>query len=51
MKEYPSTEELRKVFDYVDGCLYWKIKPAACISIGMGYYGTREEALRVAEAI
>jgi len=34
MKEYPSTKELREVFDYVDGSLYWKIKVAACISIG-----------------
>ena len=28
MKPYPSTEELRQVFDYVDGSLYWKIKPS-----------------------
>ena len=34
MKEYPSTKELRKVFTYVDGFLYWKIKPAACVAIG-----------------
>lgn len=34
MKEYPSTEELRATFDYVDGCLYWKIKPAMCIFVG-----------------
>jgi len=34
MKPYPSTEELRDVFDYVDGCLYWKIKPSAAVSIG-----------------
>jgi len=34
MKPYPSTKELRDVFDYVDGCLYWKIKPCMAISIG-----------------
>jgi hypothetical protein len=34
MKKYPSTEELRQVFDYVDGCLYWKIKPNRNIPIG-----------------
>jgi hypothetical protein len=34
MKKYPSTEELRKTFDYIDGYLYWKIKPSACVSIG-----------------
>jgi hypothetical protein len=34
MKKYPSTEELRKVFEYVDGCLYWKIKPNRNIPIG-----------------
>ncbi len=34
MKQYPSTEELRQVFDYVDGCLYWKIKPCMAVSIG-----------------
>jgi len=34
MKPYPSTEELRQVFDYVDGSLYWKIKPCMAVSIG-----------------
>lgn len=34
MKAYPSTKELRNVFDYVDGCLYWKIKPNRNIPIG-----------------
>jgi len=34
MKPYPSTEELRQVFEYVDGCLYWKIKPNRNIPIG-----------------
>ena len=34
MKKYPSTEELREVFDYVDGCLYWKIKPSVKTKIG-----------------
>lgn len=34
MKEYPSTEELREVFDYVDGSLHWKIKPSVAINIG-----------------
>lgn len=34
MKKYPSTKELREVFDYVDGSLYWKIKPNRNIPIG-----------------
>jgi hypothetical protein len=34
MKPYPSTEELQNVFDYVDGYLYWKIKPNRNIPIG-----------------
>ena len=34
MKKYPSTEEIREIFDYVDGCLYWKIKPNRNIPIG-----------------
>lgn len=34
MKKYPSTKELRNIFNYVDGFLYWKIKPAACVAVG-----------------
>jgi len=34
MTKHPSTEELRKAFDYVDGCLYWKIKPSVKTKIG-----------------
>jgi len=34
MKKYLSTKELRDVFDYFDGYLYWKIKPSVSISIG-----------------
>jgi hypothetical protein len=33
MKKYPSTKELREVFNYVDGYFYWKIKPSAAINI------------------
>ena len=45
--EYPSTEQLKEMFDYhVDGHLVWKIKPAFRVKIGdkagsvnsQGYY-------------
>ena len=34
MKKYPSTKELRRIFDYVDGYLYWKIKPSMSVNMG-----------------
>jgi hypothetical protein len=34
MSGHPSTEEIKNTFNYVDGCLYWKIKPAVAVSIG-----------------